>query len=60
MVDSPCNGTCEIDPQNGLCLGCRRTQLEITSWLNYTNKKKKVVLKVIKTRNNIHKKDFIC
>lgn len=31
-VLSPCVKLCEIDKQNGLCMGCFRTIAEITIW----------------------------
>lgn len=30
-IASPCSGVCQLDP-TGLCLGCRRTGLEIAHW----------------------------
>jgi predicted Fe-S protein YdhL (DUF1289 family) len=32
LVPSPCIGVCRIDPHSGLCLGCARTEDEITGW----------------------------
>jgi hypothetical protein len=29
---SPCIGVCAIDPESGLCAGCRRTLGEIARW----------------------------
>ena len=31
--DSPCTGVCRMDEASGLCIGCRRTQMEIATWL---------------------------
>jgi len=58
MVDSPCNAICTIDPESGLCVGCRRTQSEIPNWLSYTNRQKKNILKDLKVRNNIDSKQL--
>ena len=33
MIDSPCNDICTTDPESGLCVGCGRTQEEISNWL---------------------------
>jgi|Marorgknorr_s2lv_1036017.scaffolds.fasta_scaffold340219_2 uncharacterized protein len=53
MVDSPCNDVCTTDPESGLCIGCGRTQKEIANWLYFTDKQKKMVLDVLKSRNKI-------
>jgi predicted Fe-S protein YdhL (DUF1289 family) len=57
MIDSPCNDICTIDPESGLCVGCRRSTQEIANWLNYSDKQKKRVLKELKSRNNIDSKE---
>jgi len=31
-VKSPCNGVCDMDWQNNICIGCFRTPHEIGSW----------------------------
>lgn len=31
-VASPCIRLCRLDPETGLCLGCRRTMEEIAGW----------------------------
>jgi len=53
MIDSPCNDVCTTDPESGLCIGCGRTQKEIANWLYFTDKQKKIVLEVLKSRNKI-------
>jgi predicted Fe-S protein YdhL (DUF1289 family) len=58
MADSPCNAICTIDPESGLCVGCGRTQREISNWLSYTNRQKKNILKDLKVRNNIDSKQL--
>ena len=52
MSDSPCIDICQMDPESGLCVGCGRTIEEIANWSNYTNEKKKDILKQLKSRNN--------
>lgn len=32
-VPSPCVKICQMDPADGLCIGCRRTLQEIADWL---------------------------
>ena len=33
-IASPCIGVCSLDPQTKLCLGCLRSDTEITAWRN--------------------------
>ena len=53
MIDSPCNDICTTDPESGLCVGCDRTQEEISNWLFFDDKQKKMVLMNLKRRNKI-------
>ena len=53
MIVSPCNDVCTPDPESGLCVGCGRTQYEISNWFTFSTKMKKKVLKELKVRNNI-------
>jgi predicted Fe-S protein YdhL (DUF1289 family) len=50
MVESPCTSVCDINPENGLCKGCRRTKEEIFGWLRYSDADKKQVLLTINRR----------
>ena len=56
MIDSPCNEICKTDIESGLCIGCGRTQYEISNWLYYSDNEKKKVLKALKYRNIIDSK----
>ena len=51
MNDSPCNNVCIIDTESGLCVGCNRTQEEITNWTIFSDHQKKLTLLEIKNRN---------
>ena len=31
-LPSPCVSVCQMDPSDGVCLGCYRTRAEIASW----------------------------
>ena len=53
MIDSPCIDICKTDPEGKFCVGCGRALDEIANWLNYSEEKKKMVLKQLKARNNI-------
>ena len=50
MINSPCNKVCQIDVKSGLCLGCKRTEIEITDWINFNDIQKKDILKKINIR----------
>ena len=42
-VPSPCINICRIDPDSGLCAGCRRTLDEIAAWSRLDDARKRVV-----------------
>ncbi|WP_256091479.1 DUF1289 domain-containing protein [Candidatus Thiosymbion oneisti] len=41
---SPCVGVCKMDPNTGLCRGCRRTLDEIAGWTAFSTAEKLAVL----------------
>jgi len=43
MVQSPCKKICELDPNTGLCLGCKRSIDEIYNW-NLKDDKEKIII----------------
>ena len=43
-VRSPCVKVCELDPENGLCRGCYRTQDERDWWVAYSAQQQREVL----------------
>jgi uncharacterized protein len=47
---SPCIDVCRIDPDTGLCVGCRRTLDEIANWGRYSAEEKKAVLRALDAR----------
>lgn len=47
---SPCVDVCQIDPQTGLCRGCKRTMDEIAGWPTYSRAEKLAVLARIEKR----------
>ena len=49
QVPSPCTRVCTLD-DDGVCLGCKRTVLEIRVWRSLTNDGKRALLKVIEER----------
>jgi len=51
MVESPCKNVCELDPNTGLCLGCKRTEDEIQNWNLKDNKEKMMITKKAQNRD---------
>lgn len=47
---SPCINVCVIDAQTGYCLGCYRTQQEITGWPQFSHGQKLQIIKELKAR----------
>jgi predicted Fe-S protein YdhL (DUF1289 family) len=43
-LQSPCIKVCQMDPQHGLCLGCRRTLDEIARWGSMTDAERERIL----------------
>lgn len=48
-VPSPCVDICALD-SNDVCIGCRRTAIEIGRWWEMTDEEKRKVLKEITVR----------
>ena len=51
--ESPCDGTCRIDPASGWCTGCLRTLAEIADWPMLSNKEKRAVLAQLAARKQL-------
>ena len=43
-VESPCTGVCKYAPNNNVCLGCGRTEPEITDWIFLSNDEKQQIV----------------
>lgn len=52
-VRSPCVKVCELDPANGLCRGCHRTQDERDWWVAYSNDQQREVLRRCEQRRAV-------
>ena len=52
-VRSPCVKVCEIDPANGLCRGCQRTQDERDWWIAYSDVQQREVLRRCEQRREV-------
>ena len=46
-TESPCIKVCKL--QAGICIGCRRTQEEIASWIKFSDSEKRAVLQRLQT-----------
>lgn len=49
MIKSPCIRVCRLD--NDVCIGCKRTLLEIKEWSKMTNQDREAIIQEIKERN---------
>ncbi|MBT4385451.1 MAG: DUF1289 domain-containing protein [Betaproteobacteria bacterium] len=49
-IESPCVEICQLDPSQGLCVGCFRTMGEISAWATMSNKEKSDTLRSAKER----------
>jgi len=52
-MKSPCVKVCEMDPQHGLCLGCRRTLDEIARWSAMSEAEREAVLRQLPQRQPV-------
>ena len=51
-MKSPCIKVCTLE--DGICIGCFRTQDEIREWIIYTDEQKRVVLEKLEERKILH------
>lgn len=49
-IVSPCVSVCVIEPQSGLCRGCKRTLDEISRWVVMTDEQRLAVLDALPSR----------
>lgn len=50
MVSSPCIGVCQLNPDNGLCLGCLRSLEEISAWSRVSPDEQRRILATVAAR----------
>jgi predicted Fe-S protein YdhL (DUF1289 family) len=50
-VESPCVEICLINPESGLCLGCRRSADEISRWSGMTAQERREITAALPDRN---------
>jgi len=51
-MKSPCVKVCQMDPERGLCLGCRRTLDEIARWGSLTDLERDQILSQLPGRKS--------
>jgi predicted Fe-S protein YdhL (DUF1289 family) len=49
-IETPCINVCSIDPDDGLCEGCRRTADEITRWTAMDAAERRRIMAELKDR----------
>jgi predicted Fe-S protein YdhL (DUF1289 family) len=50
MIASPCIGVCTLDQQTRLCVGCLRSEDEITAWRNADSTARLRILERVRLR----------
>jgi len=53
MTSSPCESTCVLDSEHKYCEKCGRDTNDIQHWLNYSEEKRKQIIKQIKQKRKI-------
>ena len=49
-VPSPCVSICQMDPQDGVCIGCYRTRAEIAAWRSMDQDDQLALLEILRDR----------
>ena len=49
-LPSPCVSICQMDPQDGVCLGCYRTRAEIAAWRSMDQDDQLALLDILRDR----------
>ena len=49
-LQSPCVSVCQMDPSDGVCLGCYRTRGEIASWRSMDEADQQKLLDILSER----------
>ena len=52
-LPSPCVSICQMDPQDGVCLGCYRTRAEIAAWRSMDQDDQMALLDILRDRRAI-------
>jgi predicted Fe-S protein YdhL (DUF1289 family) len=49
-IETPCLGTCLIDPNDGLCMGCARSLDEIARWSAMSDAERRAIMQALPDR----------
>ena len=49
-LPSPCISVCQMDPFDGICIGCYRTRVEIASWRSMDEADQQQLLDILSER----------
>ena len=49
-LPSPCVSICQMDPKDGVCLGCYRTRAEIAAWRSMDQDDQLALLDILRDR----------
>ena len=52
-LPSPCVSICQMDPRDGVCLGCYRTRAEIAAWRSMDQDDQMALLDILRDRRAI-------
>ena len=52
-LPSPCISVCEMDPSDGVCMGCYRTRAEIASWRSMDEADQLQLLEILRERRSV-------
>ena len=52
-LPSPCISVCQMDPSDGVCLGCYRTRGEIASWRSMNEADQLKLLEILMERRAV-------
>jgi predicted Fe-S protein YdhL (DUF1289 family) len=50
LIETPCLGICLIAPDDGMCVGCARTQDEIASWSAMDEAERRAIMEALPDR----------
>ncbi len=52
-LPSPCISICQMDPKDGVCIGCYRTRAEIAAWRSMDQDDQMQLLDVLRDRRAV-------
>ena len=50
QIKSPCIKVCTLE--NGVCIGCKRTQDQIREWLIYSDEERNLIMKTLERKKD--------